>query len=99
MARVLKTPAAEQDLVEIGAYIEADNPAAADRLLDRFEREFNLLADFPGLGRQRDELATSLRSFPVGNYVIFYLPLDDGIDVIRVLHGARDIRRFMFRRP
>jgi toxin ParE1/3/4 len=56
-----------------------------------------LLSEFPGLGRPRDELAESLRSFPVGNYVIFYLPLGDGINVIRVLHGARDIRRRMFR--
>jgi toxin ParE1/3/4 len=43
------------------------------------------------IGRSRDELAPGMRSFPVGRYVVFYLPLDDGIDVVRVLHGARDI--------
>jgi toxin ParE1/3/4 len=57
-----------------------------------------LLAEFPGLGRQRDELGPAVRSFPVGNCIIFYLPLADGVEVIRVLHGARDIRKFMFRR-
>lgn len=43
------------------------------------------------MGRARPELATGVRSFPFGRYVIFYAPLDDGIDVVRVLHGARDI--------
>ncbi len=98
MPRILKTPEAELDLVEIAAYIEADNPAAADHLLDLFEQKFRLLSEFPLLGRTRDELAPSLRSFPVGSYVIFYLPLSDGIDVIRVLHGARNIRRLFRRR-
>jgi toxin ParE1/3/4 len=97
MPRVLKTHEAELDLIEIATYIEADNAAAADRLLDTFEQKFRLLSEFPGLGRSRDELAESLRSFSVGNYVIFYVPLVDGIDVIRVLHGARNIRR-LFRR-
>lgn len=98
MPRLLKTPEAELDLIEIAAYIEADNPAAADRLLDTFEEKFELLSEFPGLGQARDDLARSLRSFPVGSYVIFYLPLEDGIEVIRVLHGARNIRQLFFRR-
>ena len=45
----------------------------------------------PMMGRARDELAPGVRSFPFGRYVVFYLPLDGGIDVVRVLHGARDI--------
>ena len=98
MPRVLKTPEAELDLIEIAAYIEADNAAAAERLLDKLDEKCRLLSEFLGLGRSREELAESLRSFPVGNYVIFYLPFTDGINVIRVLHGARDIRRMMFRR-
>ncbi len=44
----------------------------------------------PYMGRQREELAARLRSFPVGSYVIFYRPIDDGIEVARILHGARD---------
>ncbi len=43
------------------------------------------------MGRARQELADSMRSFPFGRYVIFYVPLEDGIDVVRVLHSARDI--------
>jgi toxin ParE1/3/4 len=45
----------------------------------------------PMMGRARDEIEQGLRSFPFGRYVIFYMPSDDGIDVVRVLHSARDI--------
>jgi toxin ParE1/3/4 len=43
------------------------------------------------MGRAREELAADLRSFPFGRYVIFYMPVQDGIDVVRVLHSARDV--------
>jgi toxin ParE1/3/4 len=43
------------------------------------------------MGRAREELAADLRSFPFGRYVIFYTPVDGGIDVVRVLRSARDI--------
>jgi toxin ParE1/3/4 len=43
------------------------------------------------MGRAREELASELRSFPVRRYVVFYRPLVDGIEVVRVLHGARDV--------
>ena len=43
------------------------------------------------MGRAREELAADLRSFPFGRYVIFYAPVDEGIDVVRVVHSARDV--------
>jgi toxin ParE1/3/4 len=43
------------------------------------------------MGRARDELSPSLRSFPFGRYVIFYEPVEGGIDVVRLLHSARDV--------
>ena len=49
------------------------------------------LAVNPGIGRPRDPLLSGLQSFPSGDYLIFYIPLDDGADVVRVLNGARDI--------
>ena len=45
------------------------------------------------IGRMRDDLQPDLRSFAAGSYLIFYRPIDDGIEVVRVLHGARDIER------
>ena len=91
MPRVTRRPLAEADILEIWDYIVDDSLAAADRWVDRLDVQFRLLAAQPMMGRARDELAPGVRSFPFGRYVVFYVPLDDGIDVVRVLHGARDI--------
>jgi toxin ParE1/3/4 len=91
MARVVKRPQAEADLDDMWWHIAQDNPDAADRLLDTIDERCALLAQFPLVGTSRDKLIPGLRSVPVGNYLVFYLPLDDGIEVVRVLHGARDI--------
>ncbi|MDF5714977.1 MAG: type II toxin-antitoxin system RelE/ParE family toxin [Rhizonema sp. NSF051] len=63
----------------------------ADWFLQKIESKLKMLVETPGMGRKRDELVPNLRSFPVGNYLIFYRPVNQGIEVIRVLHGARDI--------
>ena len=91
MPRVTRRPLAEADVLEIWDYIADDGIAAADRWVDRLDEQFQVLAMQPMMGRARDELAPGVRSFPFGRYVVFYLPLDGGIDVVRVLHGARDI--------
>jgi toxin ParE1/3/4 len=82
---------AEKDLDEITDFIAADNPKAALRLIDGIEARCQALADMPGMGRGREELAPNLRSSHVGKYIIFYRPEDQGIEVIRVIHGHRDI--------
>jgi toxin ParE1/3/4 len=91
LPQVTKTVRAEQDLDEIWFYIAMDNVEAADNLLDNVDSSCQLLATEPRAGRLRPELAPELRSFPVGRYVVFYRPQDDGVDVVRVLHSARDI--------
>lgn len=91
---VLKRPLAEADLDEIWWYIAQDNPGAADRLLDKIEELCRTLAEFPHIGLSRDELYPDLRSLPVGKYLIFYLPVAGGIEVVRVLSGLRDIDVF-----
>lgn len=93
MPRVLKRPQAEVDLDDLWWSIAQDNPDAADRVLDAIDDRCTLLAQFPRLGTSRDELLPGLRSSPVGSYLVFYLPLPDGIEVIRVLHGSRDLDR------
>lgn len=82
---------ARVDLEEIWLFIAGDDPEAADRIIEGFVKKFQLLASSPDLGRAREELAASLRSFPAGNYLIFYRPFRGGIDIVRVLHGARDL--------
>lgn len=49
------------------------------------------LAQQPRLGRSAEEMAPNLRTFPVGSYQIFYRPVSDGIQLIRTIHGAREI--------
>jgi toxin ParE1/3/4 len=85
------TPQASQDLDDISDYVAQTNPAAARRLIDAIERQCERLAKFPGMGRQRDDLGSGLYSFPVRKYIIVYRQVDDGIEVIRVVHGARDL--------
>lgn len=91
MTSYFLTPQAVQDLEEIYDYIAIDNVNAALRFVDLLEEKFLLLTDSPGIGRHRNELASALRSFPAGNYIIFYRPVGEVIQIIRVLHGARDI--------
>ena len=67
---------------------------AADRLIDAITARFPLLAANPGMGRERNEFAPGLQSFPVGDYLIFYRRAEGHIDIVRVLHGSRDLSRF-----
>jgi len=84
---------ARQDLRGIHDYFAQDDPAAALRLVGRIEEATELLKDNPYLGESCEELAERVRMIIVGNYVIFYRPVDDGVEIARVIHGARDWRR------
>ena len=90
-----RRPAAEDDLVEIWVYIARENEQAADGVLGRIERALRTLADnplIPLIGRARPELAPGLRSFAIGSRIAFYRSTERGIDLVRVLGGAMDIR-------
>lgn len=91
MAHVTRRPLAAADILDIWDYIAEDSLEQADRWVDKLDEKFELLAIQPMIGRARVELAADLRSFPFGRYVIFYVPTYDGIDVVRVLHSARDV--------
>lgn len=96
MSRYVFSPQAEQDLEEIQDHIAAHSPRAAARLIDAIERRCQRLAQMPMVGRDRSDLRPGLRSVVVDKYLIFYRPTDDGIEVARVLHGARHIDPSMF---
>lgn len=91
MPSLVARPRALTDLAEIWAYIAEDSPERADAFADLLAAKFETLARRPGIGRPRPELAENLRSFTIGRYVIFYLPLFRGVEIVRVLHGSRDI--------
>lgn len=86
---VQRTAEADEDLMGIWSYIATDNPKAADSLLDEIEDKFILLSEQPCLGPARSDIALGLRYFPVGSYLIFYREIANGIEVVRVVHGAR----------
>lgn len=93
------SPEAQADLDLLHAYISADNPEAADQVLEAALATFKALGKMPGMGQPRtlkhSELS-GLRSFRVEgfrNYLIFYRPAAAGVEIVRVLHGARDLDR------
>lgn len=91
MAKYMISRQAERDIYEILLYIAKDNIDAALDLNGRLIEIFKMLADNQEAGRERPELIEGLRSFPEGNYVIFYRRWAGNIAIVRVLHGARDL--------
>ena len=86
-----KRSRADSDLDSIWSYIAADSVKAADGLIDRIGGAFEMLLQNPLAGRERPELARGLRSFAVANHVIFYFARSDGVEIVRVMSGRRDV--------
>ncbi len=87
------TEPARDDLEAIWEYVAQDNVEAANRIVEEIVGKFATLRDHPYIGREQDHLLINLRRFAVRNYLIFYQPFDDKVDIIRILHGSRDIDR------
>lgn len=87
------TRLATADLDEIWEYVAQDNAPAADRLVAAFHDKFRLLARNPLLGERREDLSPTLRCFSMGSYVIYYQPYQSRVEIVRVLHGARNEKR------
>ena len=90
MARITRRPQATADILDIWDFIADDSFFEADRWVDRLDEKLSLWATQPLIGRPRDELASGLRSMPFGRYVVYFMPMPDGLDVVRVLHSTRD---------
>jgi toxin ParE1/3/4 len=89
---ILRRPRASADLSEIWEFIAKDNIERADTFVDQVDGKFRALAAQPLMGRERKELGPGIRSLAMPPYVIFYEALPDGVIILRVLHGARDVR-------
>jgi len=88
----------EGDLRDIRDYIAKDSPESARRLMVRFAVAFRLLASHPELGHIREDLPVpSLRFWPIGSYLVVYLARTP-IEVVAVVHGARDVPTVVNRR-
>lgn len=90
------TRLAREDFQRIGDYIAKDNPIAAFNFVHRLQERCSSLAEHPGTGHKRDELSPNLRSATEGEYVIFYRTLPDAIEIMRVIHGKRDLSKISF---
>ena len=93
MAFYRKSPEADDDLLRIWRYIAQDNRATATQFIDRLHGTMGTLAEMPGMGRPRDDLAPNIRTFPLGNYLILYREMSGRIEVARVLSARQDSRR------
>ena len=91
MSRPTFSPSARRDLHAIFDHIAADNPRVALDFVERIEESCQRLAEFPEMGSLREDLAPALRAFAVGKYVVLYRPANSGVDIVRVIHGARDL--------
>jgi len=96
MPQVTRTAQAEDDLVEIFDAVARRSMKAAERLRAEIEATITRLANSPRLGRERPDLAPELRSYPVGRHIIFYYITVEGIEIARVIFGARDTGPEMF---
>jgi toxin ParE1/3/4 len=85
------SPRASSDLIEIWSYIADDSVANADAFIDKLYEVVRTLANQPGSGRLREDLAPGIQTFPFGRYIFFYRTVAGAIEIVRVLHIARDI--------
>jgi len=93
---VSQTPLAAQDVREIVDYLLEHSEPAADRFTAELDAACQLLTSQPRMGRDRSDLAPDVRSVVVGKYIVFFRVSDSAIEVLRVIHGARNITPEMF---
>jgi toxin ParE1/3/4 len=86
-------PEAEADLEDIAfhVYVDSGSLEIPDRLIHSIAERFELLAAHPRAGRARDELLAGVRSFPVGEYLLLYRIEREGVVILRIVRGSRDL--------
>lgn len=95
MSRLVILPAARDDLSEISDFIAQDNPERAISFLAEIEARMLQAAERPESFPARDDLYEGLRSAHHGRYMIFFLDTGAEVQIVRVLHGARDLRNIL----
>jgi toxin ParE1/3/4 len=89
------SPRAKMELEEIGDHIAEDSTGNAKRFIERLTQKFEALGRHPMIGRARPQLRADLRSFPYAAYLILYRIIDDGVEIVRVVHAARDLDQLL----
>ena len=91
MKTVVLRRSADRDLDDIYDWIAADDPVAAERHVRRIVAAAERLAEFPKSGRARPEISEGARSLVVGRYLVLYRIEGEHVEIVRVVHGARDV--------
>ena len=99
MTRVIVAPVVRRELIEIGAFIEADSPNRAASFIMELEEKTRSLVHFPRKYRLREDIAPGIRLATHGRYAILfrYRVDDDAVDVLHIVDGTRDLRRLFGR--
>lgn len=96
MARYLLTEPATADLQEIKDYIAQDSVSASRKIIGELKKAIRGLAEMPGKGHNREDLTEQAVFFwPVNNYLIVYRPETNPLEVVRVIHGRRDLEEIL----
>lgn len=98
-AKLLWTPQAREDLLEIYRLIGLEQPAAAERIFDRIEGKAQRLADYPRMGMLRADIRPAVRMLVEGPYLLLYEiwpDSDEGriesVEIVRIIDGRRDLK-------
>ena len=93
MAQVVLTPDAETDLLDLLSYLAEKSDRTVDYLTNVVNLVFQNLAEYPLLGRARDELVPGMRSLYSSGYIFFYFsPESNEGDVVLIAHIVRPER-------
>src|SRR5262249_12307958 len=95
--KLVFTDEAKADLLQIGEWIAEDNPARALTFVDELEARCDRLTAMPRANPLVPHRESSgVRHVPHGNYLIFYRITADAVEILHVLHGARDYEPIVF---
>ena len=98
MKRFVLSPAATADVGQIEVFLDEHAPHATDAVLKGLRDAMRRIAATPGIGHLREDLTDEpLRFYPTWSYFLVYR-LTAPVEIVRVLHGARDIEAELRRR-
>lgn len=89
--KIIRSGSSLDDLVAIWDYLAKHSVGSADKVVARINDRIHQLADFPKSGEAQPQFGNQCRRVIVGNYLVFYDLYSDQIEVLRVLHAAREI--------
>jgi toxin ParE1/3/4 len=91
MNRYKLSQQAEQDLEDIWVYLAEQDAIRADQQVAQILNRLPMLAQYPDMGKARNDLAPNLRRFPSKPYIVFYRKIPDGVEIMRIVHQSRNI--------